>query len=204
MESVNVSATTKQIEVEADLVLGRRPHVDRRLRRPSDLLDPDRRRGPALGSISAGGARHVVSTQRFKLAGKLLLHTHRLISPGGQALSSTVLSPKSATTRRVPPSAATYDWSVPSSVCDRSPLSSLDTRAWDTPIRAATSLCRACPCAFLISARRWARTASNISLRAVSARCGSSRLLRNSLSAYLAPRASHGHPPPDSLVNQFS
>src|SRR6516164_10083189 len=33
-ESVNIRATTKQIEVEADLVVGRRRHIDRRLRRP--------------------------------------------------------------------------------------------------------------------------------------------------------------------------
>jgi len=34
-----------------------------------------------------------------------------------------------------PPKAAKLDCGVLSSVCDRSPLSSLDTRAWDTPIR---------------------------------------------------------------------
>ena len=32
-QSVNIRATTKQIEVEADLVLGCRLHVDRRVRR---------------------------------------------------------------------------------------------------------------------------------------------------------------------------
>ena len=38
-------------------------------------------------------------------------------------LSSTVLSPKLATTRRFPPKAATQDCSVSNSVCDRSAAS---------------------------------------------------------------------------------
>src|ERR1700761_3586328 len=38
-------------------------------------------------------------------------------------LSSTVLSPKSTTTRRFPPEAATQDCSVSNSVCDRSAAS---------------------------------------------------------------------------------
>ncbi|SLD53845.1 Uncharacterised protein [Mycobacteroides abscessus subsp. bolletii] len=52
-------------------------------------------------------------------------------------VSSILVSPNSATTLRLPPRAATYDCNVPISVCDRSPLSSFDPRAWETPMNAA-------------------------------------------------------------------